>query len=58
MPDKYLKPCQKSKIMRYIENPDIVRTVYSDIFRHVQGHSALLSHVQAYLRHRVRSKDL
>ena len=24
------------------------RTVYSDIFRHVQGHSALFSHLQIY----------
>ena len=26
--------------MRHIENPGIVRTVYSGIFRHIQGHSA------------------
>ena len=40
--------------MRHIENPGIVRTVYSGIFRHIQGHSAIFSHVQSYwgtLRH-------
>ena len=35
-------------ISRHIENPDIVRTVYSGIFRHIQGHSAIFSHAQAY----------
>ena len=35
-------------ILRHIENPDIVRTVYSGIFRHIQEQSAILSHVQAY----------
>ena len=47
MPETYSKPCQISKIMRHIENPGIVRTVYSDIFKHIQGHSAILSHGQA-----------
>ena len=42
------KPCQISKMMRDIENPNIVRTVYSGIFRPTQGPSAILSHVQAY----------
>ena len=32
----------------HIENPGIVRTVYSGIFRHIQGHSAIFSHIQAY----------
>ena len=35
-------------------NALIVRTVYSDIFRYVSGHSAILTHVQTYwaaLRH-------
>ena len=36
--------------MRHIENPGIVRTLYSDIFRHIQGHSAYVSHGQAYRR--------
>ena len=48
MPETYSKPCQMSKMVRHIENPDIVRTVYSVIFKHIQGHSALFSHVQAY----------
>ena len=48
MPKAYSKPCQVSKIMRHIENYDIVRKVYSGIFRHIKGHSAILSHVQAY----------
>ena len=41
-PDAYSKPCQISKMMRHFENPGIVRTVYSGIFRHVQVHSAIL----------------
>ena len=35
-------------ISRHIEKPDIVITVYVGIFRHIQGHSAILSLVQAY----------
>ena len=31
--------------MRHIGNPGIVRTVYSDPFRHTQGHSAIFSDV-------------
>ena len=40
--------------MRYIEKHGIVRTVYLHNFRHIQGHSATLSNVQAQwetLRH-------
>ena len=47
MPVAYSKPYQISEMMRHIENPGIVRTVYSGIFRHIQGLSAILSHVQA-----------
>ena len=47
MPRAYLKPCQISKMMRLIGNPGIVRTVYSGIFRHIQGHSTGFSHIQA-----------
>ena len=36
MPEAYSKPCQISKMMRHIENNGIVRTVHSDIFRHIQ----------------------
>ena len=35
-------------ILWHIENPGIVRTVYSGIFRHIQGHSAIFTHAQAY----------
>ena len=49
MPEEYSKPCQISKKMRHIESPGIVRTVYSGIFRHSQGQSAICSHVQTYL---------
>ena len=48
IPEVYSKPCQISKLMRHIENPAIVRTVYSSIFRSIQGHSAIFSHFQAY----------
>ena len=32
----------------HIENPDIVRIVYSAILRHIHGHSARFSHVPVY----------
>ena len=35
-------------IPQHIENPCIVRAVHSGIFRHIQGHSAIFSHVQIY----------
>ena len=41
-------------ISQHTENPGIVRTVYSCIFRPIQSHSAIISHVKAYwgtLRH-------
>ena len=50
MPETYSKPCEISKMMRHIENPGIIKTVYSDIVRSIQGHSAILSHVLAYCR--------
>ena len=49
MPGTYSKPCQMSKMMRHIENHDIIRTVVLGIFRHIQGHPAIFSPVQAYL---------
>ena len=45
----YWKPCQISKMMNP-EKPGIVR----NLFRHIQGYSAIFSHFQAYweaLRH-------
>lgn len=48
MRETYLRPSQISTIMSHIENPDIERTVYLDIFRHIQGHTKLFSHVQPY----------
>ena len=35
-------------LLWHIENPGIVRTVYSGIFRYIQRDSAILNHVQAY----------
>ena len=46
MPEAYSKPCQT--IMKYTKNPGLVRTVYSTIFRRVQGYPAIFSHVKAY----------
>ena len=43
MREAYSKPCQISKISRHIENPGIVRTVNSGIFRHTEGHSTIFS---------------
>ena len=54
MPEACSKPCQTSKMMRHIEKTSMVRTVYSGIFRHIQQHSAVSSHVQSHcgkLRH-------
>ena len=34
--------------MLLFENPGIVGTVYSGNFRHLQGHSAIFTHVKAY----------
>ena len=50
IPDTYSKPCQIYKMMRHMEDPGVVRTVYSGIFRHrhIEGHSAILSHSQSY----------
>ena len=48
MPAACSKPCQTSQTVRHIENTGIIRTVYSGIFRHIQGHSAIISHAQAY----------
>ena len=36
-------------MMRHIEYHGIVRTVYSGIFRHIKGDSAIWSHIQTYL---------
>ena len=35
-------------ISRHIENSGIVKTVYSGIFRHIEEHSVIFSHAQAY----------
>ena len=48
MPTAYSKPCQISKMIRHIEKPGLVRTVYSNVLRHIQGYSAIFSHVQAF----------
>ena len=46
MPEAYSKPCKVSKMMKHTENPGIVRTAYSDIFRHIQAHSGTFSNIQ------------
>ena len=48
MPEAYSKSHQISKMVRHIENPGIVRKVCSDIFKDIQRHPAILSHVYAY----------
>ena len=50
MPGAYSKPCEISKMMRLIENAGIMRTVHSDMFRYIQGHSAIFSHVQVNIK--------
>ena len=48
MSEAYSKSFRISKMMRHIENSGIVKTVYSNIFKHIQGHSPIFSHVQGY----------
>ena len=50
MPEGYSKPFQICKMMRHIENATTITTVYSGIFRYIQRHSAIFSHVLAYWR--------
>ena len=61
MPTTYSNPCQISKMMRHIEKPGLVRTVYSNIFRDIQRYSAIFSHFQAFwgtLRHTEAYSDI
>ena len=44
MHEAYSKSCEISKMIRHIENPSMVRTVYSGIFRQIQGYSAISSY--------------
>ena len=44
----FSKPCLIPKMIRHVENPVIVRTVYSGIFRHFQGDSSIFSHTEGY----------
>ena len=52
MPAAYSKPRQTSNIMRHIEKPGIVTTVYSQvfsgIFRDIQQYSAMLRHIEGH----------
>ena len=48
MPEAYSKLCPVSKMMMHIENPGIVRTVYSGIIRDIQQYSAILSHNEGH----------
>ena len=41
MSQAYSKLYHISNMMRYIKNPGIDRTVYSDIIRHIHGHSTI-----------------
>ena len=53
MPDAYSKPCQISKIMRHIENPEIEQLIqaYSGTFSNIQAYSGTSRHIQALLGH-------
>ena len=35
----------KPKMIRHVGNPGIVRTVYSDIFKYIEGYSGILMNV-------------
>ena len=51
MPEAYSKPCQISRMMRHIENPGIVKTVYSCIFgdiNNIQPCSDISRDIKAY----------
>ena len=43
MPEAYSELCDISKMFRHIENPGIVRKVYSGIIRYTQVYSAKFS---------------
>ena len=45
IPEAHSKPCQISKMMRHTESPGTVKTAYSGIFKYIQGHSAIFTHV-------------
>ena len=45
MSEEYSTSCHITKMMRHVENSGIVRTVYSAIFRHIQGHSDAFSYI-------------
>ena len=50
MSEAYSKPCQMYKMIRHIENPGIVRIIYSGIFRRIHEHSEIFSQSQVYWR--------
>ena len=35
-------------MLHHIKNPDIVETIYSGIFRHIQEHSVLVRYAMTY----------
>ena len=44
----YSNPFQISSMIRHIENTGIVKTVYSNIFKRIQGHSPIFIHAQGH----------
>ena len=51
IPEAFSKDCQIYKMMRYIENPGIVKTVphvYSGIFRDIQQKLATVRHTEGH----------
>ena len=47
-PDASWKACLTSKMIMHIQNPCIVRTVYSSIFKDIYGYSKILMHIQPH----------
>ena len=45
-PEAFSKSCQTFKMIRYIQSPGIVRTVYSSIFKDIFGYPEILMHIQ------------
>ena len=48
MPEPCSKSCQIAKVMKHIENPGIVRMLYSGIFRDIQPFSGMMRGIKAY----------
>ena len=47
-PETSSKVCKTCQMIRHIQSPGMVRTVYSSIFKDIQGYSGVLMHIRPY----------